>query len=339
MSYQEPKARDHGVNLCDGCLEKQREIDRLKEENQRLRQKLNLNQRQSKEGFFGSSTPSSQFPVKPNSLAANQAKKGGAKKGHRGNGRKVFAAAEADEQRVAAVEAETCSDCECGLNRLSANERAVYEIERERVKKIYYTIERKICPKCQKIASGKVGNAFPRVSLSNELVAEVAEQHYVLGRTLGQIAKRFGINNSTLLESLKRIGKELKPCFGKLKEEYRGASVRHADETGWRTDGGNGYSWYFGSKQVSLHLFRQTRSSSVVEEVMGKEPLAGVLVVDRYGGYNQVPCEIQYCYAHLSRELEDLAKAFPKNREIGALHQTNGEISGKGNEIKKTRVK
>ena len=149
MSYQEPKTRDHGVNLCDGCLEKQREIDRLKEEVQRLRQKLNLNQRKSQEGFFGSSTPSSQVPVKPNSLAENQAKKGGAKKGHTGVGRKVFAATEADEQRVAAVETETCSDCECGLNRLSANERSVYEIERERVKKIYYTIERKICPKYQ----------------------------------------------------------------------------------------------------------------------------------------------------------------------------------------------
>ena len=338
MSYQEPKTRDHGVNLCDGCLEKQREIDRLKEEVQRLRQKLNLNQRKSQEGFFGSSTPSSQVPVKPNSLAENQAKKGGAKKGHRGVGRKVFAATEADEQRVAAVETETCSDCECGLNRLSANERSVYEIERERVKKIYYTIERKICPKCQKIASGKVENAFARVSLSNELVVEVAEQHYVLGRTLGQIAGRFGINNSTLLESLKRIGKMLKPCLGKLMQDYRAAFVRHADETGWRTDGGNGYSWYFGSKQVSLHLFRQTRSSSVVEEVLGKERLAGVLVVDRYRGYNQVPCEIQYCYAHLLRELEDLAKAFPKNREIGSYTKQMGKCLAKAMKLRKREL-
>jgi hypothetical protein len=59
VSYQEPKNRDYGVNLCDVCLEKQCEIDRLKEEVGRLRQKLNLNQRRSKEGFFGSSAPSS----------------------------------------------------------------------------------------------------------------------------------------------------------------------------------------------------------------------------------------------------------------------------------------
>lgn len=161
MSYQEPKARDHGVNLCDGCLEKQREIDRLKEEVQRLRQKLNLNQRQSQEGFFGSSTPSSQVPLKPNSLAENQAKKGGAKKGHRGVGRKVFAAAEADEQRIAAVEAEICSDCQCGLNRLSANERGIYEIEREPVKKIYYTTGAKSLSEMSKDSEWK-GNKCAR---------------------------------------------------------------------------------------------------------------------------------------------------------------------------------
>ncbi len=86
--------------------------------------------------------------------------------------------------------------------------------------------------------------------------------------------------------------------------------------TGWRTDGGNGYSWYFGSKEVSLFLFRATRSASIPKEVLGKEPLAGVLVVDRYAGYNRVPCQIQYCYAHLLRDLKDLESEFETNEEV-----------------------
>jgi len=81
VSYQEPKSIDYGVNNCEGCLEKQRIIDRQVEEIQRLRQKLNQNQRKSKEGFFGSSTSSAKVPVKANSLAENQAKRGGARKG------------------------------------------------------------------------------------------------------------------------------------------------------------------------------------------------------------------------------------------------------------------
>lgn len=315
MSYQEPKNTDYGVNSCEGCLAKQQVIDRQFEEINRLKQKLRVNQRKSAEGFFGLSTPSSQIPVKANSLAENQAKKGGAQTGHVGVGRQTFSQTEADEVRSAEVLAETCANCECRLHRLSSNERGIYEIERERVRKIYYSIGRKICPKCRQIVSGRVENALARVALSNELVVEVAEQHYVLGRTLGQIAERFEINYSTLAESLKRVGKLLEPALERLKTDYRSSLVRHADETGWRTDGGNGYSWYFGSQNVSLHLFRETRSASVVREVLGTARLNGVLVVDRYGGYNRAACEIQYCYAHLLREMKDLEQEFENNAE------------------------
>ena len=316
MSYQEPKSREYGVNLCESCLEKQREIDRLKEDNQRLRQKLNLNERKLKQGFFGSSTSSARLPVKESSLIEKQAKQGGGQGGHPGVGRKTFSSAEADERRIAQVEAEVCETCSCALQSQSANERGVYELEREKVKKIHYQIERKKCPVCQKIISGKVKNAFPRVSLSNELVVEVADQHYLLGRSLGQISERFKLSEATLCLSLKRIGKKLKPNLEILKGIYRKSLVRHADETGWRTNGGNGYAWYFGSAEISLYLFRQTRSASVVAEVVGTEQLSGVLVVDQYAGYNQVPCRIQYCYAHLLRKQADLAKEFPKSREI-----------------------
>lgn len=311
-----PKTKDYGVNTCDGCLDKQREIDRLKEEVQRLRLKVCANDRKSKEGFFGSSTPSSQVPVKKNSLAEKQAKKGGAKVGHKGFGRQVFTQEEADEMLVAEVLQDQCETCQCELSKQTSNERAVYEIERERVKKVYYEIQRKRCGKCRKIVSGKVENVLPRAGLSNALVVEVAFQHYVQGRTLGQMAESLGINYSTLLESLKRVGKHLSPSLERLTSDYRKDSVRHADETGWRTDGAGGYSWYFGSQRTSLHLFRATRSATVVKEVLGSEQLEGVLIVDRYPGYNRVPCPIQYCYAHLLRDIKDLEAEFEANEEV-----------------------
>lgn len=316
MSYKLPKAKDYGVNLCEGCLEKQRKIDRLEEEVLQLRQKVCANQRKSQEGFFGSATPSSQIPVKPNSVAENQAKKGGAKPGHKGVGRQVFKAAEADRIVLAEVAEETCPDCQCRLDIQSSNERAVYDLERERVTKLYYEIQRKRCRQCRKIVAGKVSGVLPRASLSNQLVVEVAFQHYVQGRTLGQLAESLGINYSTLLESLKRVAKPLAPALERLKADYRKDLVRHADETSWRTDGAGGYSWYFGSPRTSLHLFRQTRSSSVPKEVLGSDRLDGVLVVDRYGGYNRVPCRIQYCYAHLLREIKDLEAEFETNQEV-----------------------
>ena len=85
--YQPAKSHDYGVNTCPACLEKQREIDRLTEELQRLRSLLNQRQRQAAAGPFASSTPSSQIPLKANTPAAQTEKKGGAKAGHVGHGR------------------------------------------------------------------------------------------------------------------------------------------------------------------------------------------------------------------------------------------------------------
>src|SRR5208337_202820 len=74
------------VNDCPVCLVKQRRIDELEEEVKNLRAKVRYQERREEDGFFGSSTPSSKKPVKPNS--EQKAKKPrGAKPGHRGVGR------------------------------------------------------------------------------------------------------------------------------------------------------------------------------------------------------------------------------------------------------------
>jgi hypothetical protein len=69
-------------------------------------------------------------------------------------------------------------------------------------------------------------------------------------------------------------------------------------------------------------LYRQTRSASVVREVLGEKELDGVLVVDRYNGYNRVKCRIQYCYAHLMRDVEDLRDEFADQAEVQSFATT-----------------
>jgi len=87
-------------------------------------------------------------------------------------------------------------------------------------------------------------------------------------------------------------------------------------QTGWRNDGQSGYVWLFATDKISLFLFRKTRSSSVAREVFGDKPLPGTLVVDRYNVYNKAPCQIQYCYAHLLREVEEMGKEFSEVDEV-----------------------
>ena len=70
-----------------------------------------------------------------------------------------------------------------------------------------------------------------------------------------------------------------------------------------------------------LFRLRQTRSGKIAQEVLGDKTLPGVLVVDRYAGYNKAPCEIQYCQAHLLRDVQHLGEELPEQMEVRTFVQ------------------
>ena len=191
-----------------------------------------------------------------------------------------------------------------------------------KIKKLLYHLGRKYCPRCQKVIAAKAPGVLPKCLYSNNLLTYAAVQHYIYGNTLGQIEKQTGISYSSLVDALHQLARILKDVPKSLIEDYRNAAVKHADETGWRTDGQNGYSWLFCTSDISIYRFRSSRSAGVAKEVFGDKPLPGVLVVDRYNGYNKMPSKIQYCYAHLLRNVKDLEKDFPDNTEIKTFVET-----------------
>ena len=73
----------------------------------------------------------------------------------------------------------------------------------------------------------------------------MAVQHYIYGNTLGQVEKQTGVGYSSLVDAMHQLAKRLKDVPKYLIEAYRRAPVKHADETGWRADGHNGYSWLY----------------------------------------------------------------------------------------------
>lgn len=297
-------------------MEKQQQIDRLKEENARLKDRLRYQERTSQEGFFGSSTPSAKLPVKPNTTQRESpGARGGARPGHRGHGRQSISAQEAN-QVISISGAQTCPDCGGALHDRGCRQRTVIDVEPLRRQAIHYQLQQKYCPRCRRAVRPRVPGVFKRHLLGNRLLAHVAVQHYVFGVTLGHLERQLDVGNGTLQGALHSLAQRLEPACAGLLQDYRQAPVKHADETGWRNDGCNGYAWLFCTKEISLFRFRQTRSGSVAQEVLGAEPLQGVLVVDRYQGYNRAPCPLQYCYAHLLREVQDLEKEFPDQIEV-----------------------
>ena len=70
-------------------------------------------------------------------------------------------------------------------------------------------------------------------------------------------------------------------------DRIRGSPVVHADETGWRQDGVNGYVWTF-STPTDRYFLRRGRGKEVVDEALG-DSFDGVLVSDFYAAYNHYP--------------------------------------------------
>ena len=303
------------MTYCQECLKKQRKINELEDEIVLLKAKLRYQERTAKEGFFGSSTPSSKLPVKPNSSTGHQRNRGGGKVGHKGHGRVSICEEDADKVEKIHIN-DICPDCGTALEDKGTKTRTVMDCQPVKMKKVLYHLQRKRCPKCKKLISAKPPGVLAKCLYSNQLLAYVAVQHYIYGNTLGQIEKQTGIGYSSLIDAMHQLSKRLKDVPNALIKAYRDSLVKHADETGWRTDGNNGYAWLFCTPEISIFRIRRTRSASVPKEVFGEKPVPGVLVVDRYNGYNKMPCSIQYCYAHLLRTVKDLEKDFPENAEI-----------------------
>jgi transposase len=312
--------------LCRECVRKQEEIFRLREEIKRLQAKLRYQQRTQQEGYFGSSTPSSKKPVKANTKAENQHKPGGARHGHPGAGRTSVTEAQADVIENIDYEPMRCPDCGVALHQMGRRNRSVFELEPPQVKKIIYRLQRARCPVCRRVFSSKAPGVLPKFLLSNQLLAHVASEHYLHNVPLGNLAQKTGIGIGCLIEAMHHLAQRLKSVAPELMRVYRQEALKHADETGWRHDGQNGYAWFFGSPKTTIFCLRRSRCSRVVTEVFGEKPLPGVLVVDRYAAYNSAPSQLQYCYAHLLRDVQDLAQEFPKNKEIAQFVETTAPL-------------
>ncbi len=217
---------------------------------------------------------------------------------------------------------ERCPHCGTRLLSKGFKKRTVIEVVPARKEVIVYELEQRDCPECQCVISPSAPGVFAKGLFGNRLLAYVAQEHFVHGTTMGRLARQLQLHRGSLLGAMHQLATRLKPVLQRLAEEYRRAAVKHADETGWRNDGKNGYAWLFCTLLISLFRFRQSRSAQVAMEVFGQKRLLGALVVDRYAGYNKVLCRRQYCYAHLLREVQDLGKEFPQQPEVQRFVQT-----------------
>jgi len=105
-----------------------------------------------------------------------------------------------------------------------------------------------------------------------------------------------------------------RPVVERTRAAIRASPTVHADETGWRENGRNGYVWTFSTPSLR-YFVRGGRDKGVLEAALG-EGFAGVLVSDFYAAYTNYAGRHQYCWAHLLRDAHELTQQHPRSPSV-----------------------
>ena len=228
---------------------------------------------------------------------------------------------------------ERCPDCGIQLSGgWTQRTREVIELPQVPVQVTEHAYIARACPQCHRrwvppsqldeVVMGQQRLGINLVSL----IAALREAARLPFRTIQwYLAAVHGLHLSVgaIVAATPRVADPAQGMMTDIVERIRGSPVVHADETGWREDGHNGYVWTF-STPTQRYFLRRGRGKTVVDEVLGDE-FAGVLVSDFYAAYHHYDGPKQRCWAHLLRDIHDRRVLYPDDLPLvqwaEAVHQ------------------
>ena len=119
------------------------------------------------------------------------------------------------------------------------------------------------------------------------------------------------LSRSLLDKATKKVSQALQPAYEQLAAALPDEPYLGIDETGHKDDGKKHWTWCFQTSKYTLFHIDKSRGSGVLFDALGKE-FAGIIGCDYWGGYRKFArlsdALVQYCMAHLIREVRFLAE-------------------------------
>jgi transposase len=208
---------------------------------------------------------------------------------------------------------EVCPDCGTHLSGgWVQRTREVIEVPVAPVQVTQHVMIARVCPICERRRVPKVdwggvvvGKQRFGVNLVS-LMVTLREEGRLPLRTIQwylQTVHQLQLSVGGIVQVIHQAAQKAQPAVAQVLERIRASPVVHADETGWRQDGANGYVWTF-STPTERYFLRRGRGKGVVDEVLD-DSFSGVLVSDFYAAYNHYPGLKQRCWAHLLRDIHE----------------------------------
>jgi len=219
---------------------------------------------------------------------------------------------------------ETCPDC--GTRLLGGwvqRRREVIEIPLVPVQVSEHVFVARVCPVCErrrvpKVALGGIVVGRQRLGINLvSLIVTLREEGRLPVRTIQWYLRTFHqleLSVGGIVNVLHQVAHQAEPTVEGIREQVRGSPAVHADETGWREDGHNGYVWTF-STANERYFLRRGRNKEVVDEVLG-EAFGGTLISDFYAAYDHYPGVHQRCWSHLLRDIHELKALHPDDAQL-----------------------
>ena len=261
-------------------------------------------------------------------------KKPGGQIGHPGITRKTPKSV--DETRD--VFLNTCPDCGlplCHSNHFKSHTvEDIPELLSFKIKVTRYNVNEQYCPCCKKHVRAVPTDVIPGSRLGLNLCIFIIILRTACNQTVYQISDLVNILFGTdispggIQKIFHKARKYLGPAYDEILKLIQRAKIKHADETGWKTNGKGGYDWVFLTANEVYHTIRNTRGKGVPEEILGGKNCRkdSILVRDSYAGYKFLLCLHQRCWSHLLRIIRDKLALYPDSKELKSLYKILGNL-------------
>jgi transposase len=214
---------------------------------------------------------------------------------------------------------EHCPDCHYRLRGESLDySREVVELPPpQAVEVVEHQVVKRWCPHCQKWHSPQLdlsGQVFGQGRIGVGIASLVTYLRTTLRLPVRLVQQylatmhKLTLSVGEIVELMHDVRQQLQPQADQLRAQAQSSRIVHADETGWREDGQNGYIWTVvtpGPEAVRYYEYAASRSHHVILRLL-EGRFRGVLVSDFYAAYNFVPGRHQRCWVHLLRDLHAL---------------------------------